>query len=67
MNIRTKAAIETLKMLAAFVAGGVAFYFLIDFFGPKVGMVSILIGMIVGLSWTMYDYFVHKFTWEEKN
>jgi len=66
MSIRTKAAIETAKLLAALIAGGVAMYFLLDILGPKVGLVFILLGMIGGFAWTAYDYFVHKYTLQDK-
>ena len=66
MAIHKQAAIETAKLLAALIAGGIAMYFLLDILGPKVGIFFILLGMIGGFAWTAYDYFVHKYTLQDK-
>lgn len=66
MTIRSRAVIETLKVFAAYAAGGVAFYLLISFLGPKLGIWTLLGSLIGGFTWVVYDFYVHKFTVEEK-
>jgi hypothetical protein len=66
MSIRSKAAVETLKTLGAFTAGGVAFYFLLDLLGPKLGMLLMLVSLVGWFAWLVYDYYVHMFTLKDK-
>lgn len=66
MSIRKKAAVETAKNVAAFGAGGVAFYFLLELLGPRLGLIFMLVSMIGWFTWLVYDYYVSKFTMEEK-
>jgi hypothetical protein len=66
MSIRSKAMIETAKTLAAFTAGGVAFYFLLDLLGPKLGVILMLVSLVGWFAWLTYSFYVDKFTVEEK-
>jgi hypothetical protein len=66
MSIRSKAAIETVKTLAAFIAGGVAFYFLLDLLGPKLGVILMLVSLVGWFAWLTYSFYVDKFSIEEK-
>jgi hypothetical protein len=66
MSIRSKAAVETLKTLGAFTAGGVAFYFLLDLLGPKLGMLLMLVSLVGWFAWLTYSFYVDKFSVEEK-
>jgi len=66
MNIRLKAAVETTKLLGLLGVIGAAYYMLLDMLGPKIGMLFILVSMIGVFSWSIYDYFYNKFTWQEK-
>jgi len=66
MSIRKKAAIETAKLTAFFAVGGVAFYFLLDLLGPKLGLGFLLFSLIGYFVWLAYDFYVNKFKWEEK-
>jgi hypothetical protein len=66
MSIRKKAAIETGKFLAYFSIIFCGCYVLLDQLGPKIGLIFIALGLIGSLTWSAYDYFVSKFTMEEK-
>jgi hypothetical protein len=66
MSIRSKAAVETLKTLGVFTAGGVAFYFLLDLLGPKLGMLLMLVSLVGWFAWLTYSFYVDKFSIEEK-
>ena len=66
MSIRKKAVIETGKFIAYFSILFCAFYVLLDQLGPKVGSIVIALSLIGSLIWWVYDYFVHKFTLEDK-
>jgi uncharacterized membrane protein (DUF106 family) len=66
MSIRSKAAVETLKTLGVFAAVGVAFYFLLDFLGPKLGLLFMLVSMVGWFAWLTYSFYVDKFSMEEK-
>jgi hypothetical protein len=66
MSIRSKAAVETLKTLGAFIAGGVAFYFILDILGPTVGLILMLVSLVGWFTWLVYDYYVHMFTLKDK-
>jgi hypothetical protein len=41
-------------------------YVLLDQLGPKVGLIFIGLGLVGSLTWSTYDYFVSKFSIEEK-
>jgi hypothetical protein len=66
MSVRSKALIETLKVMALWLAACVGVYFLLGILGPKLGMLLILVSMISWFGWLAYDYYVSKFTMEEK-
>jgi hypothetical protein len=66
MIVHTQAAVETVKTVAGYVAGGVAFYFLLNFLGPKLGLILMLVSLVGWVAWMTYAYYVDKFTWEEK-
>ena len=66
MSIRSKAIVETFKSLTIAVAVGVGFYMLLDILGPKLGLFFMLVSMIGWFAWLVYDYYVNKFTMEEK-
>ena len=66
MSVKSKAAIETGKFLVYFSIIFCGCYVLLDQLGPKVGLIVISFGLIGGLAWSVYDYFVHKFSIEEK-
>ena len=40
--------------------------FLLDQLGPKIGVIFIALGLVGSLTWSTYDYFVSKFSIEEK-
>ena len=66
MSIRSKAMIETGKFLAYFSIILCGCYVLLDQLGPKFGMIVIALGLIGSLAWSVYDYYVNKFTLEDK-
>ena len=66
MSIRSKAIVETLKSLAFVSAIGVGWYFLLEILGLRVGLILMLASMIGWFAWLVYDYYVNKFTVEEK-
>jgi hypothetical protein len=66
MGIRSKAAIETGKFLVYFSIIFCGCYVLLDQLGPKVGLIVMGLGLLGGLAWSVYDYFVYKFTMQEK-
>ena len=66
MSIRSKAAIETGKFLVYFSIIFCGCYVLLDQLGPKFGMIVIALGLIGSLAWSVYDYYVNKFTIQEK-
>jgi hypothetical protein len=66
MSIRLKAAIETTKLLGLLGVISAGYYMLLEMLGPKIGMLLILVSMIGVFSWSIYDYFYNKFTWQEK-
>lgn len=66
MSIRSKAIVETLKSLAFVSAVGVAWYILLEILGLKLGLILMLASMIGWFAWLVYDYYVNKFTVEEK-
>lgn len=66
MSIRSKAIIETLKSLAFVSAVGVGWYFLLEILGIRLGLMLMLVSMIGWFAWLVYDYYVNKFTVEEK-
>ena len=66
MSIRSKAIVETLKSLAIVGVIGVGFYILLEVLGPKLGLLLMLVSMIGWFAWLVYDFYVSKFTMEEK-
>ena len=66
MSIRSKAIVETLKSLAFVSAIGVGWYFLLEILGLKFGLLLMLVSMIGWFAWLIYDYYVNKFTIQEK-
>ena len=66
MSVRSKALVETSKVMALWLAAGVGVYFLLGLLGPKLGMLLILVSMVSWFVWLAYDYYVNKFTVEEK-
>lgn len=66
MSIRSKAIVETLKSLAFVSAVGVGWYFLLEILGLKLGVLLMSVSMIGWFTWLVYDYYVNKFTVEEK-
>jgi hypothetical protein len=66
MSIRSKAIVETLKSLAFVSAVGVGWYFLLEILGLRLGLLLMLVSMLGWFAWLVYDYYVNKFTVEEK-
>ena len=66
MSVRSKAAFQTAKALVIGFFTFAVFYLLLDLLGPKLGIAFLLISMISGFTWLVYDYYVHKFTVEGK-
>ena len=66
MSIRSKAIVETLKSLAFVSAIGVGWYFLLEILGLRLGLILMLVSMMGWFAWLVYDYYVNKFTVEEK-
>ena len=66
MSVRSKAIVETLKSLAFVSAVGVGWYILLEILGLKLGVLLMLVSMFGWFAWLMYDYYVSKFTMEEK-
>lgn len=66
MSIRSKAIVETLKSLAFVSAVGVGWYILLEILGLRLGLLLMLTSMIGWFAWLVYDYYVSKFTVEEK-
>lgn len=66
MSIRSKAIVETLKSLAFVSAVGVGWYILLEILGLRLGLLLMLTSMIGWFAWLVYDYYVNKFTMEEK-
>jgi hypothetical protein len=58
--------VETGKFLAYFSIIFCGCYVLLDQLGPKFGMIVIALGLIGSLAWSVYDYYVNKFTLEDK-
>lgn len=66
MSIRSKAIVETLKSLAFVSAVGVGWYILLEILGLRLGLILMLVSMMGWFAWLIYDYYVNKFTVEEK-
>ena len=66
MSIRSKAIIETLKSLAFVSAVTVGWYILLEILGLRLGLIFMLVSMFGWFAWLVYDYYVNKFTVEEK-
>lgn len=66
MSVKTKALVETAKVMALWLVAGVGVYFLLGLLGPKLGMWLILASMIAWFGWLAYDYHLNKFIAEEK-
>jgi hypothetical protein len=66
MSIRSKAIAETLKSLAFVTVVGVGWYFLLEVLGLRLGLLLMLVSMLGWFAWLVYDYYVNKFTVEEK-
>ena len=66
MSIRSKAIVETLKSLAFVSAVGVVWYILLEILGFRLGLLLMLVSMMGWFAWLIYDYYVNKFTVEEK-
>jgi hypothetical protein len=66
MSIRSKAIVETLKSLAFVSAVGVGWYILLEILGLRLGLILMLVSMMGWFAWLVYDYYVNKFTVEEK-
>ena len=66
MSIRSKAIVETLKSLAFVSAVGVGWYILLEILGLRLGLLLMLVSMMGWFAWLIYDYYVNKFTVEEK-
>lgn len=66
MSIHSKAIVETLKSLAFVSAVGVGWYFLLEILGLRLGLLLMLVSMLGWFAWLIYDYYVNKFTVEEK-
>lgn len=66
MSIRSKAIVETLKSLAFVAAIGTGWYILLEILGLRLGLILMLVSMMGWFAWLVYDYYVNKFTVEEK-
>lgn len=66
MSIHSKAIVETLKSLTFVSAVGVGWYFLLEILGLRLGLLLMLVSMLGWFAWLVYDYYVNKFTVEEK-
>ncbi len=66
MSIRSKAIVETLKSLAFVAVVGIGWYILLEILGLRLGLILMLVSMMGWFAWLIYDYYVNKFTVEEK-
>ena len=66
MSIRSKAIVETLKSLAFVSAVTVGWYILLEILGLRLGLIFMLVSMLGWFACLVYDYYVSKFTMEEK-
>jgi hypothetical protein len=66
MSVRSKAIVETAKTVGLLIAAGVVFYFILDILGPTFGLILMLVSLVGWFTWLTYDFYVHKFTVEEK-
>lgn len=66
MSIRSKAIVETLKSLAFVSVVGVGWYILLEILGLRLGLILMLVSMFGWFAWLVYDYYVNKFTIQEK-
>ena len=66
MSVRSKAIVETLKSVVLFLVALAAVYTIMDILGPTLGLILLSVSMIGWFIWLTYDYYVNKFTTEER-
>jgi len=66
MSIKKKALVETGKTVGLFLIAMAAVYTIMNILGPKLGLILLTVSLIGYFFWLTYDYYISKFTVEEK-
>ena len=66
MSIKKKALVETGKTVGLFLIAMAAVYTIMNILGPKLGLILLSVSLIGYFFWLTYDYYISKFTVEEK-
>lgn len=66
MSIKKKALVETGKTVGLFLIAMAALYTILNILGPKLGLILLSVSLIGYFFWLTYDYYISKFTVEEK-
>ena len=66
MSIKKKALIETAKTGGLFLIALAALYTILNILGPKLGLILLSVSILGYFFWLTYDYYINKFTVEEK-
>ena len=66
MSIKKKALVETGKTAGLFLIAMAALYTILNILGPKLGLILLSVSLIGYFFWLTYDYYISKFTVEEK-
>lgn len=65
MNIRTKALIETTKVIGAGLLGGLVMNLMIEFLGFRIAAVTLVSILLIWFSWIVYNMNLRKLESEE--
>ena len=66
MSIKKKALVETGKTVGLFLIAMAAVYTIMNILGPKLGLILLTVSILGYFFWLTYDYYISKFTVEEK-
>ena len=66
MSIKKKALVETGKTVGLFLIAMAAVYTIMNILGPKLGLILLTVSILGYFFWLTYDYYINKFTVEEK-
>ena len=66
MSIKKKALVETGKTVGLFLIALAALYTILNILGPKLGLILLSVSILGYFFWLTYDYYISKFTVEEK-